>query len=254
MIIHVVFGWTMVFDEASCLGGSFTESELGRDVYVKTGGMSCVAGGGVRFTQCDGPQMGGRFIANPFSSNLSVEADFVVPHPLPSELGIFAATLPGPTVLDFRMMFDQGANISNITVLHPHSFVLVASADTSRTGFCDVVVGASNLFFSMSQTYLDLLLQMYIGTTSTFSVKMSFYKTSADPLLWVSTRLKLGVDEGWSVSFTNLIGFDWTIASVSKYLVGSQNDSIPYELGCRNGQSPGITLHRFSVNQEPAIP
>jgi len=62
------------------------------------------------------------------------------------------------------------------------------------------------------------------------------------------------VAEDGSVSFTNLIGFDWTIASVSKYLMGNQNDSIPYELGCRNGQSPGITLHRFSVNQEPAIP
>ena len=90
---------------------------------------------------------------------------------------------------------------------------------------------------------------------------MVFYEKSCSDLSknrdWRATYLrKMGgyVAEDGSVSFTNLVGFDWTIASVSRYLAGNQNDSIPYELGCRNGQSPGITLHRFSVNQEPAIP
>lgn len=250
----MVFAWTLTFTETDCLGGSFTESDYGVDTYTKPTGASCVSGGGVRFNQCSGLQYGGPFIKNTRIMNLSFEIAFSVPQtPFPSELGIFSVVEEG-RVLEFFTGYDYTLNTTDGSaeslLRSPHYFAARASNFVTRTGYCDLVVGTSNFIPFMSTNYQNIIANLTGNISDVYRAKFMFFGTPSDPdVAFMGVYLSNSFRTGTAFAPTNL-GLVGAVTTYN-YTVGGGRSW--YEIGCRNGSSPGIVLHSLSVNQNTPI-
>ncbi len=254
LIPSLVLAWTLTFTEPSCLSGSFLESDDGVDIYTKPPGASCVSGGGIRFDQCGGLQYGGPFIKNTRTMNLSFEIEFSVPQrPFPAELGIFSL-VDGDRLLEFFTGYDYTLNTTDGSaeslLRSPHYFAVRASNLITRTGYCNRITGTSNFIPFMNSNYQAILANLTGNVSDIYRAKFLFFGTPDDPRVpFTGVYLSNSFRSGTAFAPTNL-GLDGSVTTYN-YTVGG--DRALYELGCRNGTSPGIVLYSFSVNQNTPI-
>lgn len=262
--------WTLNINHTLCTQGQIAGSDTGDDVFVRDlATTSCTSG--LLINACPATpafiNTGGPFIPEPTNPNVSIEIEFTVPHPIPNTTALFAAY---PPLASDGFEVDRAAPyafallmINNYVPPSPdllegwiaaHFFALYLPASFTRTGFCDVLSGTTQLLLFTDTVFSDIMLAMRQDTarTNTYNVRAMFITLPDDTLTLLYVRLRLGLTEGWAFSPTNIA---LSNAAFIEYAPGTPS-KIPYVLGClpQVNASSGLSIKSVSISQTVVLP